>query len=58
MNIRTAHRLKIFIHECDEDTHRHHLHRLINTSRVDATAGESVDPKVTFDLTVYTVLSS
>lgn len=29
-----------------------------NTSKADATAGESVDPKVTFDLTVYTVLSA
>lgn len=30
---------------------------LIDTSKVDATAGASVDPKVTFDLTVYPAFS-
>lgn len=29
-----------------------------NTSKADATAGASVDPKVTFDLTVYPVLNT
>lgn len=38
-------------------TYTHHLHRQINTSKADATAGASVDPKVTFDLTVYPVVN-
>lgn len=59
MNIRTAHRPKIVAHECGEETHTDITSTdFINTSKVDATAGESVDPKVTFDLTVYTVLSA
>lgn len=59
MNIRTAHRLQIVVHGCGEETHTDITSTdFINTSNADATAGESVDPKVTFDLTVYTVLGA